>query len=207
MHEASTTAPKDKVDRSASHERTCLATGTVLPKNALLRFVVGPDNQVVPDLAQNLPGRGMWLVPTRLAIENAMKKGLFSKAAKESVKADPGLLDQMTSLLRKRCLDYASLSKRAGIAVLGETQVEAALKKSEIDLLLLAPDAGSVLGYQSRADACKFFSRNELGAAFGHDQIVYAGLKKHKLTTILKAELAKLGAVLASETLTLAHDR
>ena len=40
-------------------------TGAVMPKDALLRFVLAPDGQVVPDLAGKLPGRGIWVTPRR----------------------------------------------------------------------------------------------------------------------------------------------
>ena len=41
-------------------ERRCIATGEVQPKQGMIRFVVGPDNQIVPDLLEKLPGRGIW---------------------------------------------------------------------------------------------------------------------------------------------------
>lgn len=44
--------------------RRCVVTRAVLPKDRMIRFVVGPDRLVVPDLAARLPGRGMWLSAT-----------------------------------------------------------------------------------------------------------------------------------------------
>ena len=46
-------------------ERRCLATGAVRPKAALIRFVLGPEGRIVPDVAGNLPGRGLWLTARR----------------------------------------------------------------------------------------------------------------------------------------------
>ena len=37
-------------DRSDGPERKCLVTGEVQPKQGLVRFVVGPEGQVVPDV-------------------------------------------------------------------------------------------------------------------------------------------------------------
>ena len=39
--------------------RRCIATGKSGPRRSLLRFVVDPDGEVVPDVADRLPGRGM----------------------------------------------------------------------------------------------------------------------------------------------------
>ena len=57
--------------------RTCLATGEVLPRERLMRFVVGPDDAIVPDLAGKLPGRGLWLTPTRAALLQHLTRGEF----------------------------------------------------------------------------------------------------------------------------------
>jgi predicted RNA-binding protein YlxR (DUF448 family) len=167
----------------------------MLPKAELLRFVVGPDQALYPDLAQNLPGRGLWVSATRDAIATAAKKNLFAKAAKTSVKVAPDLVDQVAQLLHKRCLDFIGLSKRSGTAVLGQTQVEAELKSGKLVLLLLADDAGTDLrAYRATKDLkiSNRFTRKELGAALGHEQLVYLGFKRHALTGKLEAELERL---------------
>ena len=45
--------------------RRCLATGETLPKSSLIRFVVAPGDAAVPDLAERLPGRGLWISARR----------------------------------------------------------------------------------------------------------------------------------------------
>ena len=62
-------------------ERRCIATGEVKPAASLIRFVVGPDSDLVPDLRARLPGRGIWVSTDRKALETAVKKNLFAKAA------------------------------------------------------------------------------------------------------------------------------
>ena len=61
---------------AAAPERRCLASGKVLPKGCLLRFVVGPDGQLVPDLAERLPGRGLWLQARQDMMEKACARNL-----------------------------------------------------------------------------------------------------------------------------------
>jgi predicted RNA-binding protein YlxR (DUF448 family) len=178
-----------------THLRRCLVSGEMLPKTELLRFVVGPDHALYPDLAQNLPGRGLWVSATRDAVTTAAKKNLFAKAAKTSVKVAPDLADQVAQLLHKRCLDFIGLSKRSGTAVLGQTQVEAELKSGKLVLLLLADDASTDLRSYRATKNLKIstiFTRQELGAALGHEQLVYLGFKRHALTGKLEAELERL---------------
>ena len=68
-------------------ERRCIVTRAVQPRAGLIRFVAGPDDVVVPDLAEKLPGRGMWVSADAAALGQAAKKGHFARAAKRPVKA------------------------------------------------------------------------------------------------------------------------
>jgi predicted RNA-binding protein YlxR (DUF448 family) len=188
------TTPSSEVTVSAVNEdeRRCLATGEIYSKDELIRFVIGPADAVVPDLAQNLPGRGLWVKADYDAITTAAKKGLFAKAAKAPAKADPDLANQVIKLLRARCLSFMGMAKGAGITVLGQPQVEAALRAQKLGLLLLAEDAKSELDRRQAVPECHLFSRDELGAALGYAQIVYAGLNPHGLTKRLSAEIHRL---------------
>jgi hypothetical protein len=158
----------------------------------LIRFVAGPDGFIIPDLAQNLPGRGLWVTADRDVLQTAAQKNLFSKAAKASVKVAPDLAAQVAQLMRKRCLELFGMSKRAGVSVLGQTQIEAALRSDQLALLLIADDASQELDSRHQVKESRVFTRNELGAAVGYDQIVYAGLNPGGLAEKLTAELARL---------------
>ncbi|MFY9287146.1 MAG: DUF448 domain-containing protein [Alphaproteobacteria bacterium] len=201
MEAAHTQAQDTKVTTAQDSARRCLVTGEVLAKDLLIRFVVGPDAQLVFDLAQTLPGRGLWVTASRDAVTEALKKNLFSKAAKTAVTIDAGLFDQMIQLMRKRCLDFLGLARRAGIAVLGQLQVEAELKSGKLGLLLLADDAKSDMqAFRAARDifTSTLFSRQELGMALGHEQLVYLGLKPHALTAKLRDELIRLAKMTAT---------
>jgi uncharacterized protein len=179
----------DAAVAAASSLRRCLVTGEMLPKDELIRFVIGPDQTLVPDLAQNLPGRGLWVKAERAALDEAARKNPFAKAAKAQVKIPADLARQVAALLRRRCLDFLGLAKRAGVLVLGQKQVEAALKAGKLDLLLLAEDAADDL---SRISALHLFGREEMGRALGYGQNVYVGLLRHALTGKLRLEITRL---------------
>ena len=98
--------------RGPSPLRTCIATGAVKPKDTMLRFVVGPDGGLVPDLEGRLPGRGLWLSAERDMVNTACAKGLFSKAARQGVKVPADLAGQMDRLMVRRCLDLVGLARR-----------------------------------------------------------------------------------------------
>ena len=183
----------DSTQSVSPSERRCLATGEVLPKEAMLRFVVGPDHVLVPDLAETLPGRGLWVKTDKDTVALAAQKNLFAKSAKAPVQVPTDLLTQLPLLMRKRCLDFLGLSKRAGVAILGQPQVESALRAHKLSLLLLADDAQQELDSRTTLPIIRIFSRTELGAALGYAQIVYLGLQASPLTKKIRAEIERLG--------------
>ena len=129
-------------------ERRCIVTGETQPKAGLIRFVAGPEGQVVPDLAEKLPGRGFWVVADRAALDRAATKGLFSRGAKAQVSAPPELLSMIDSGLAKRVTDALSLARKAGLAVAGFEKVKDWLAAGKARVLLQASD-GSERGKAS----------------------------------------------------------
>src|SRR3954454_17623161 len=127
--------------------RTCIVTGETMAPERMIRFVVGPDGDVVPDLARRLPGRGMWLKAERAVVEQAIAKKAFARAARAAVKAAPDLPQRIERLLLDRALEDLSRARRAGRAVAGFVKVEQMVGKRRAGLLVVAEEAeGDGLG-------------------------------------------------------------
>ena len=109
---------------STGPQRTCIATGETGAPERMIRFVVGPEGDVVPDLARRLPGRGLWVKAERAAVERAVAKNLFARAARASVKPAADLAERVERLLLERALADLSRARRAGRAVAGFVKVE-----------------------------------------------------------------------------------
>ncbi len=198
---ASGSAPPARPGRDAPRRR-CLATGAVLPKQALIRFVVAPDGVLTPDLERRLPGRGMWVSADRGALERAVAKGLFGRAARRKVDVPDGLIDRIDALLTRRCLHLIGLARRAGEAVAGFGKVRAWLDRDRAAVLVAASDGASDGRAKMRARApdlpiVEAFDAAELGAAFGRDRAVHGALAVGGLATLLVAETARLKSVRA----------
>lgn len=123
-------------------ERSCIVTREVKGKAELIRFVVGPNQQLVPDLAGKLPGRGIYVTASKLLIAEAISKRLFSKAAKTQVQIPEGLLATLEQLLARRVGEALSMTRKAGQVITGFEKVEAELKKGSVEALIHAQDAG-----------------------------------------------------------------
>ena len=100
-------------------ERRCVVSGEVLTERELVRFAADPDGNVVPDIAATLPGRGMWVTATKKALETAIAKNAFSKAAKAPVKAQANLADTVIRQLIVRMQGDLGIARKAGAIVMG----------------------------------------------------------------------------------------
>ena len=118
-------------------QRRCIVTGEIGERSRLLRFVVGPQGELVPDVAARLPGRGLWLTPRRDIVERAVAKRLFARAARRPVTVPVGLADRIEALLAQRCIDAIGLARRAGLAVAGFERVADAARAGRAALLLV----------------------------------------------------------------------
>jgi predicted RNA-binding protein YlxR (DUF448 family) len=122
--------------------RLCVATREVKPIDALIRFVVGPDRSVVPDLKRKLPGRGAWVTASRDVLATAVKRGAFARAFRAEVKAAPDLPEQVERLMERALLDALGVARKARQLVVGHAQVEAAAEQGAAVAVLHASDAG-----------------------------------------------------------------
>ena len=181
----------------ASPLRKCIATGALRPKDEMLRFVVGPDGRLVPDLDGRLPGRGLWLSAERDMVNTACAKGLFAKAARRGVKVPAGLEEVLEGLMVRRCLDLIGLARRAGDVVQGFEKARARLQTGKGGVLLQASDgaAGGRKKIRALAPAeplLDLFSARELGQALGRDRAVHVVMAKGRLADSLIREAGRL---------------
>ena len=167
-----------KKNKAETGERRCIVSGVCRPKAELIRFVVGPDGQVVPDLAEKLPGRGLWLSAERGMVHTACAKNAFAKAARAKVTVVDGLANQVEALLTRRCLNMIGLARRAGDVTNGFEKVRTFLRTRKAGILLAASDGGDdgrakVRALAKEAPLLDLFSAAELGATLGRDNAVH----------------------------------
>ncbi|OWY13108.1 hypothetical protein B6V72_09895 [Thioclava sp. F34-6] len=180
-------------------ERRCIVTGDVQPKAGLVRFVVGPDGMVYPDVAGKLPGRGIWVTSDRGIIETAMKKGLFPRAAKQAVKTPENLVELVEQALASRVVELISLERKAGKAIVGFEKVKSWLAEGRAKVLLQASD-GSDRGKGKlwTPEGGRWFgclTSQELGLAFGRDRAIHGALAAGGLTRRVIEDASRLAGV------------
>src|SRR5215471_9708855 len=118
----------------------CIVTREVRPVADMIRFVVGPDGDAVPDLKRRLPGRGVWVTANRKAVAEAVKRRAFGRGFKAEVRVSPNLVEEIERLLEQSVLDALGIARKAGRVVVGSAAVERALVSEPVVALLHAAD-------------------------------------------------------------------
>lgn len=170
-------------------ERFCIAARESAPAETMIRFVVAPDGNVVPDLSRKLPGRGAWVTATREMLEKAVKQKAFARAFRGEGKATADLVTLTDALIERAALDAVSLANKAGRIVAGNAKVEAALGSGKTMALFHAAD-GSRDGKRKldqlarriesegggKIERLSLFSGSQLDLALGRSNVVHAAL-------------------------------
>ncbi|HEX5079882.1 MAG TPA: RNA-binding protein [Geminicoccaceae bacterium] len=184
-------------DRADAPQRRCLVTRRAGARDHLVRFVLDPDQRVLPDVDERLPGRGMWLSADRDVVNKAVAGRLFARAARAPATAAADLAETVERLLARRALEGLGLARRAGEVVTGFEQVRAFLRASQAVVLIAAADGAADGRLKLRRLAPELplitaFSRGELGASLGREEVVHAAVAPGGLARRLLRDVERL---------------
>lgn len=167
--------------------RQCAVTRERKAQAEMVRFALSPNNDVTPDIAGKLPGRGVWISAERVHLDAAVKRGVFDRAFKTKVNVPDGLSDMVERLLLKRCLGLLGMARKAGNVVLGYDQVRASLRAERPGWLIEASDGAEdgrnkvyFLGKALYDDVkvAGALTSTELGMAFGRERVIHGLVRK-----------------------------
>jgi uncharacterized protein len=181
-------------------ERRCIVTRESGPKAGLIRFVIGPEDEILPDVTERLGGRGIWVSADREALDKAVAKGLFARAGRRSVKVPPDLTDRVEALIAARVVELIGLGRKAGQAVAGREKTRDALLGGKAALLLQAADGSAREKAELRPPEGEnthvtCLSGQELGLAFGRDNVIHAAMLAGGLADRVKREALRLAGL------------
>ena len=175
----------DSGPHARGRDRLCVATREVRPVADLIRFVVGPEGDAVPDLKGRLPGRGVWVTATREALEDAVRRKAFARGFKRDVRLPADLSAWTERLLRQSVLDALAMAGKAGLVAAGFAKTETALERGEAVAVLHAAEAsgegvrkldGAARRNGKSLPVIEFLTSAELDLALGRANVVHAAL-------------------------------
>jgi predicted RNA-binding protein YlxR (DUF448 family) len=175
--------------------RMCAVSREQRPLDELIRFVVSPQGEVIPDIKRKLPGRGLWISASRQTVAEAVRRHQFSRGFKRDVRVAESLATDTETLLARAAVEALAIAAKAGQVISGFTRVEAALAdrkdRAAIAGLVHASDGASdgirklqALARQNAADlgespdfpAVTALTSAELDLALGRSNVVHAAL-------------------------------
>jgi predicted RNA-binding protein YlxR (DUF448 family) len=183
-----------RTDKSATL-RMCAVSREQRPIDELIRFVVSPKGEVIPDIKRKLPGRGLWISASRHTVAEAVRRHQFSRGFKRDVRVAESLVADIETLLARSAVEALAMAAKAGQVISGFSKVEAALAdrkdRAAIAALIHASDGAAdgirklqALARQNAADhgespdfpAITALTSAELDLALGRSNVVHAAL-------------------------------
>lgn len=186
----------------ADPQRSCLGCREIKAKDDLLRFVLDPEGNVVPDLAKKLPGRGAYTCFSRGCLETAIKKRQFGRSFKGMAKAASAeeVLSLVSALQAERISATIAMANKAGRIVSGSDKVMDALRKGNVSLLILAEDISAesaakflAIAGKTGVDSFRFSLKEQLGAPLGKDIRSVVAVAPGPFADNLRRELKRYG--------------
>ena len=195
----------DQDERADGPLRLCAVSRAQKPPEELIRFVIGPDGVVTPDLARRLPGRGIWVDATRESVTAAIRRKVFALGLKETVTVPADLPELIERLMARRLGDAMSIANKAGLLTTGFVKVETLLDQGKVALLIHAADGAAdgrakldrkfkaLLGPEQSevATVCEL-TGIELDLAMGRSNVVHAAASEGGATRRILQEAKRL---------------
>ena len=177
--------------------RRCVVTRSIGAREAMLRFVVGPGDIVVPDLLARLPGRGIWLSASGDVLETARSKGAFARAARRRVTVPADLTAIVETALTRRVGELIGLARRAGQMQFGFTRAREVIVGGRCGLVVQASDGSAderarLLSGAGDLKVVRPLDAAALGVACGHDHIVHVAVSPGRLAGAIAVDADRL---------------
>lgn len=180
-------ASKSQCEAGEGSLRTCIVSRAQRAPSDLIRFVLGPENVIVPDLARRLPGRGVWVDATRDSVAAAVRHKAFARSLKQFVTTPEDLPGLVERLMLKRLSEAVSIANKAGLLVTGFAKVDELIASGRSVALIhaadSAPDGAAKLDRKFKALAGPVLALSatvreltglELDLAIGRSNVVHA---------------------------------
>ena len=198
------------IQEETRHNRYDLASGTLMAKQKMIRFVHGPEGRLYADIKAKLPGRGIWIAANKQACQQALTpkiiRGALKLSAKENLEIEANYYTYIEKALKQSVHDLIGMAKRAGEVECGADQVKALAQRAQLAARFEARNgaAGGRAKIRTISTACAracgqapppvigCFDCAELGSIIGRDAVVHLGVKRGYVWPSLHKEIIRL---------------
>jgi predicted RNA-binding protein YlxR (DUF448 family) len=199
--------------------RMCALTRDEKPVPELIRFVLGPDDVLVPDTDAKAEGRGVWISLSQDAVAEAIRKKVFARSLQTEVKLPDDLPGLTRMRLEQRYLAALGMARKAGQLTFGATKVKSLIETGSLLALITATDAAEdgrnkmtgalkALHYAAEEEGIDGFnvphfellSSEQMGLALGLENVIHAALTKGAAAQSAVEKARRLALYIAKPT-------
>ena len=168
-----------------------------LNEDHFIKICLSPDNKLVPDLYDNLPGKSVWLPANMSLIAGILEKENLEAyfGVPEFLTTDLGAL--ISKILKKKILNSISLAKKSGNLAIGIDAIKSQLTQKKHCLILVAKGAKSLLNnsFFSSKNISIFecmLEQKDLEKSTGKNNVKYVGILSKNFKKTIQVDLNKL---------------
>ncbi len=187
--------------RSREPQRTCVGCRESLPQSSLLRYVISPEQQILVDYRQKLPGRGVYTCCELDCVLKAVDRKQLQRGLKaEQLQLESGqIVDVINATLLQRIENLLGMARKSGQAISGSQAVLNGIKGNErFSFVLISDDVSTGIAQKifstaesQRVEVFQMFSKGRIGEILGKGERSVAALHAGKLAKAIKLEVQR----------------
>jgi predicted RNA-binding protein YlxR (DUF448 family) len=187
--------------RCREPERTCVGCRVSQSQASLVRYVLSPQQQLLVDYRQKLPGRGVYTCCDVDCIIKAVERKQLQRAFKVEqlqVSSDQ-VVSTIIETLLQRIENLLGMARKSGQAVSGSSAILNSLKRNDrLAFVLLSDDVSTGIANKvltaaesQRVEVFQMFSKGRIGEILGKGERSVAALQAGKLANAIKLEVQR----------------
>ena len=107
-------------------------------KDDFIKICLSPNNKLIPDLCDKLPGKSVWLPADKAFIANILRKEGLETYFGVSKIYSLDLVSIIEMILRKKILSSISMTKKSGVLAIGLDAIKKQLIQNRQCLIIVA---------------------------------------------------------------------
>ncbi len=187
--------------RCREPERTCVGCRVSQAQASLVRYVLSPQQQLLVDYRQKLPGRGVYTCCDIDCVVKAVERKQLQRGLKVpqlEVDSDQIVMAIIETLLQ-RIENLLGMARKSGQAVSGSQAVLNGIRRNEgFAFVLLSDDVSTGIATKvlsaaenRRIEVFQMFSKGRIGEILGKGERSVAALQAGKLANAIRLEVQR----------------
>ena len=169
-----------------------------------IKFSLSPDNKLVPDLHNNLPGKSIWVPANKKLIKYVQERDDVKAHFGVSLLFSNDLVYLVKKILRKKILNSISLAKKASYLAIGLDKIKIQLTEKKHCLIVVAKGAKSLQNYSffsSKNISCfeNLLYQKDLEKCTGKNNVKYVGILSKNFKKTIQVDLNKLKGFMGND--------